>query len=444
MPPPIISVENLSKRYLVGHRTERGGRHSYVALRDVLAQEMRNVGRKALDVMHGRQVVQGDTVEEFWALRDVCFEVQQGEVLGIIGRNGAGKSTLLKLLSRITEPTAGRITLRGRVASLLEVGTGFHPELTGRENIYLNGAILGMSRAEIRKKFDEIVAFAEVERFLDTPVKRYSSGMYVRLAFAVAAHLEPEILIVDEVLAVGDTEFQKKCLGKIDEVSRRDGRTVLFVSHNLTAIAQLASRAMLLANGSVVFDGPVSGAVSAYQAGRAEQPVYVSPFGRSEDLPYVARAEVVTSEPNGVHQFGKPLDINVWVRHAEPVPRIHLGIQLMAQSEVSATFFYAYPPDFIFGRTSGTTLVSFHVPALRCNVGLFSLRIWLTEAAGGKTFEIVNGACGFEIARHDFFHWWGPGICTYLEEFSVRLADAQAPDAASPGEMNLLAVSMEI
>ena len=230
MPPPVISVERLSKRYLVGHRAERGGSSTYTALRDVMGRELRNAVRKAADVVRGRQVVQGDAVEEFWALNDVSFEVQEGEVLGIIGRNGAGKSTLLKILSRITEPTSGRVTLRGRVASLLEVGTGFHPELTGRENIYLNGAILGMSRAEIRKKFDEIVAFAEVEKFLDTPVKRYSSGMYVRLAFAVAAHLEPEILVVDEVLAVGDAEFQKKCLGKMDEVSRRDGRTVLVVS----------------------------------------------------------------------------------------------------------------------------------------------------------------------------------------------------------------------
>jgi len=191
MPVPVISVENLSKRYLVGHLAERGGLFSYTSLRDVMGREIHNAARKAVDIVRGRQIVQGDSVEEFWALKDVSFGVQEGEVLGIIGRNGAGKSTLLKILSRITEPTAGRVTLRGRVASLLEVGTGFHPELTGRENIYLNGAVLGMSRAEIRKKFDEIVAFAEVERFLDTPVKRYSSGMYVRLAFAVAAHLKP-------------------------------------------------------------------------------------------------------------------------------------------------------------------------------------------------------------------------------------------------------------
>jgi homopolymeric O-antigen transport system ATP-binding protein len=264
MPAPIISVENLSKRYLVGHRAEQSGMHRYTALRDVMGRELRNAARKAVDVMRGRQVMQGDQVEEFWALKDVSFEVQDGEVLGIIGRNGAGKSTLLKILSRITEPTRGRVTLRGRVASLLEVGTGFHPELTGRENIYLNGAILGMSRAEIRKKFDEIVAFAEVEKFLDTPVKRYSSGMYVRLAFAIAAHLEPEILVVDEVLAVGDAEFQKKCLGKMDEVSRRQGRTVLFVSHNMAAVRSLCSRGLLLQNSRVALEGSVGEVTHAH------------------------------------------------------------------------------------------------------------------------------------------------------------------------------------
>ena len=252
---PVISVENLSKRYLVGHRDERTMDERFPNFRDVLERHLRNAARKAADVARGRQVVQGDQIEEFWALKDVSFEVQEGEVLGIIGRNGAGKSTLLKILSRIIEPTSGRVTLRGRVASLLEVGTGFHPELTGRENIFLNGAVLGMSRAEIRKKFDEIVAFAEIEKFLDTPVKRYSSGMYVRLAFAVAAHLEPEILIVDEVLAVGDAEFQKKCLGKMDEVSRRDGRTVLFVSHNMGVVTSLCPRVIWLDRGSVQAEG---------------------------------------------------------------------------------------------------------------------------------------------------------------------------------------------
>jgi lipopolysaccharide transport system ATP-binding protein len=204
--------------------------------------------------------------EAFWALRDVSFEVKRGEVIGIIGRNGAGKSTLLKILSRITEPTEGTITIKGRVASLLEVGTGFHPELSGRENVYLNGAILGMSRAEIRRKFDEIVAFAEVEKFLDTQVKHYSSGMYVRLAFAVAAHLEPEILIVDEVLAVGDQEFQRKCLGKIENVTRNEGRTVLFVSHNLASVRQLCTRALLLEQGQLVEGGPPEDVIQRYAA----------------------------------------------------------------------------------------------------------------------------------------------------------------------------------
>jgi lipopolysaccharide transport system ATP-binding protein len=216
-----------------------------------MMRQVKGFGRKALDMARGRQILQGDEVEEFWALKDVSFDVQPGEVVGIIGRNGAGKSTLLKILSRITEPTEGRVRLGGRVASLLEVGTGFHPELTGRENVFLNGAILGMTRAEIKNKFDEIVAFAEVEKFLDTPVKRYSSGMYVRLAFAVAAHLEPEILVVDEVLAVGDVAFQKKCLGKMDDVAK-EGRTVLFVSHNMAAVSSLCTKAMVLKEGCML------------------------------------------------------------------------------------------------------------------------------------------------------------------------------------------------
>jgi lipopolysaccharide transport system ATP-binding protein len=257
-----ISVENLSKCYVIGHESEQ--RERYTALRDIIGREARNFTRKAADLFCGRQIVQGDEVEEFWALRDVSFEVKQGEVLGIIGRNGAGKSTLLKILSRITEPTAGEARLRGRVSSLLEVGTGFHPELTGRENIFLNGAILGMTRAEIKSKFDEIVAFAEVERFLDTPVKRYSSGMYVRLAFSIAAHLEPEILVVDEVLAVGDTEFQKKSIGKMHSVATEEKRTVLFVSHNLQAVQSLCDRAILLDSGAVIMQGQARSVVTKY------------------------------------------------------------------------------------------------------------------------------------------------------------------------------------
>jgi lipopolysaccharide transport system ATP-binding protein len=260
MADPVIEVENLGKKYIIDHQSQTNSR--YVALRDVLTDRIRSVGRR---FQSGAPDPRARTSrkEEFWALKQVSFQVQQGEVVGIIGRNGAGKSTLLKLLSRITQPTTGTIHLRGRVASLLEVGTGFHPELTGRENIFLNGAILGMSRAEIKSKFDEIVAFAEVDRFLDTPVKRYSSGMYVRLAFAVAAHLEPEILIVDEVLAVGDAAFQKKCLGKMGDVGK-EGRTVLFVSHNMAAVRNLCTSALTLQQGCLIKDQNVETAIRNY------------------------------------------------------------------------------------------------------------------------------------------------------------------------------------
>lgn len=253
----VISVENLSKKYIIGHQKQE----RYTALRDVLANGAKRFTQK---LTHPFAEQQNDpTHEEFWALKDVSFDVQQGDRVGIIGRNGAGKSTLLKILSRITEPTSGKVSIRGRVASLLEVGTGFHPELTGRENIFLNGAILGMSKVEIKSKFDEIVAFAEVEKFLDTPVKRYSSGMYVRLAFAVAAHLEPEILIVDEVLAVGDAQFQKKCLGKMQDVGQ-EGRTVLFVSHNMAAVELLCTNAIFLKKGEMVFQGGAREMVEQY------------------------------------------------------------------------------------------------------------------------------------------------------------------------------------
>jgi lipopolysaccharide transport system ATP-binding protein len=249
---PIIRIEGLSKCYQIRH--ER--RERYTALRDVLAGAVRGIfggGNGAGDI----------TTEDFWALKDVSFDVKRGDAVGIIGRNGAGKSTLLKILSRITDPTAGCIEIDGRVASLLEVGTGFHPELTGRENIFLNGAILGMTRAEIRRQFDEIVAFAEVEKFLDTPVKRYSSGMYLRLAFAVAAHLDPEILVVDEVLAVGDAAFQRKCLGKMADVAR-GGRTVLFVSHNMSAVRQFCPTSVWLDAGQVRAVGATNGIVESY------------------------------------------------------------------------------------------------------------------------------------------------------------------------------------
>jgi lipopolysaccharide transport system ATP-binding protein len=251
----IVRVESVGKRYRLRHQQARG---SYVTIREVVSERLKGLFRKDRP--------DPDRTEDFWAVKNVSFEIKKGEVVGIIGRNGAGKSTLLKILSRITAPSTGRVRLRGRVASLLEVGTGFHPELTGRENIFLNGSILGMTKAEIRRKFDEIVAFSEIAKFLDTPVKRYSSGMYVRLAFAVAAHLEPEILVVDEVLAVGDAEFQKKCLGKMHDVANA-GRTVLFVSHNLQAVSLLCSRALLLRSGSLAYAGGVRETIEQYVSG---------------------------------------------------------------------------------------------------------------------------------------------------------------------------------
>jgi lipopolysaccharide transport system ATP-binding protein len=255
----ILEIENLGKKYFISSKTHT--RDSYLALRDVISDSISSIGKRVIN-KNDRDIISGKT-EEFWALSEVSFTIRKGERLGIIGKNGSGKTTLLKILSRITEPSTGTININGRVASLLEIGTGFHPELTGRENIYLNGAILGMTRKEINKKFDEIVLFSEIEKFLDTPVKRYSSGMYLRLAFSVAAHLEPEIMLIDEVLAVGDAGFQKKCLGKMEENSSEE-RTILFVSHNMTAISQICDRVIWLQNGKIAGIGPTNEIINKY------------------------------------------------------------------------------------------------------------------------------------------------------------------------------------
>jgi lipopolysaccharide transport system ATP-binding protein len=427
MSEPIITVENLSKSYLVGHKAEPQGRSRYMALRDVIGREVRNFARKTIDVVRGRQVLQGDEVEEFWALKNVSFEVKQGEVVGIIGRNGAGKSTLLKVLSRITEPTEGRVVLRGRVASLLEVGTGFHPELSGRENIFLNGAILGMPRRETQRKFDEIVAFAEVERFLDTPVKRFSSGMYVRLAFAVAAHLEPEILVVDEVLAVGDAEFQRKCLGKMDEVSRQEGRTVLFVSHNLAAVAEMADRALLLDSGSVAVDGSVAEAVSTYLSRGAKEATYTRPPSQQVSSPHIARVEILTSDPNAVHRFGEPLEIKFWIRHQQPMIHGCFCFQIFNQFQ-TAVICSSYYHGNGFGNTSECSVLVCCFPRLVLNVGRFHLRTWLQEPPGGEIYETLDGICAFEVVRIDTTQFWGwrPEICAYQEQHAWRMVDVAA------------------
>jgi ABC-type polysaccharide/polyol phosphate transport system ATPase subunit len=421
----IIAAENLSKRYVIYNQLSAGGYKRYTALRDVIGEEVRTLARRLLGAARGRYPFPSREAEEFWALKNLNFDVKRGEVIGIIGRNGAGKSTLLKILSRITEPTAGRVILRGRVASLLEVGTGFHPELTGRENIQLNGAILGMTRAEIRKKFDEIVSFAGVEKFLDTPVKRYSSGMYVRLAFAVAAHLEPEILLVDEVLAVGDTEFQKKCLGKIDEVSRQEGRTVLLVSHNLAAIAELANRALLLDAGSIVIDGSVAEAVSTYLARGARSATYICPTERQTSAPHVARIEVLTSDPNEVHRFGEPLEIKFWIRH--PVPMMHgsFCFQIFSNQFQIPVIHSSYYHGAGFGDVSGSSTLVCRFPCIVLNVGQFYLCTYLQDQRSRETYEYLDAICAFEVIRIDEnqIAGWRPDSCAYHEQHAWTIVE---------------------
>jgi len=320
MSDAIITVENLGKCYRLQHRQRE--RQRYTALRDVITERMKSLFGNRRSAIGDRQAE-----EDFWALEDVSFEIKQGEVVGIIGRNGAGKSTLLKILSRITEPTRGRITLRGRVASLLEVGTGFHPELTGRENIFLNGAILGMTRAEIRARFDEIVAFAEVEKFLDTPVKRYSSGMYVRLAFAVAAHLEPEILIVDEVLAVGDQKFQRKCLGKMQDVAS-DGRTVLLVTHNMVITRQLCDVVLLLDAGRLKGFGATERTVKEYEAATTEQSKRFLPGAFQIRRWWRGTSATPTEDRTHLYADGMTPEFCFELSSPRPVQNAKLGIHL--------------------------------------------------------------------------------------------------------------------
>jgi lipopolysaccharide transport system ATP-binding protein len=414
----VITVENLSKSYLVGHKSAGQGYKRYTALRDVIGHEVHNFARNTINLIRGRQVVPGDQVEEFWALKDVSFEVKRGEVLGIIGRNGAGKSTLLKILSRITEPTRGRVTLRGRVASLLEVGTGFHPELTGRENIYLNGAILGMTRAEIRRKFDEIVAFAEVERFLDTPVKRYSSGMYVRLAFAVAAHLEPEIMVVDEVLAVGDAEFQKKCLGKMQGVASSEGRTVLFVSHNMAAVQQLCHHALWLDHSGARKIGSAAKVVSAY-AGSAREAARTADLsngrltgdGHVRLLSYeVTDADGRSNPPPGTNE---DVLIHVRVDAREKIAKPAYGISIVNERGVLMTCVNTVE----LGVTQpelpkGESTICVRINRTNFLPGYYTADFWVMNPQT-HIYAISENAITFEIAQAPIYgtcridHRWG-------------------------------------
>ncbi len=328
----VIRAEKLGKKFIIGHKVE------YSAIfGEALVRSARGMLRRGADMLRGRAVVAGDEIEEFWALRDVDFEIRRGEVVSIIGHNGAGKTTMLKILSRILEPTLGRVELNGRVASLLEVGTGFHQELTGRENIFLNGAILGMTRQEVLARFDEIVDFSGVEKFIDTPVKRYSVGMYARLAFSVAAHLETEILFVDEVLAVGDAEFQKRCLDRMSAVASA-GRTVLFVSHNLAAVAALTRRGIVLKGGRLIFDGPIETAIAQYSASLSKGKV-ARDWGRGHHSAIIS-ADLLDAQgrPTDTYEPGTPFNLQIEVETTN-MPGLGLELQLRDANNLPVGFY---------------------------------------------------------------------------------------------------------
>jgi lipopolysaccharide transport system ATP-binding protein len=412
---PIISVENLSKQYRIGTKLP------YKTFRETIM----NVVTSPARLFRGNGSRENNTI---WALKDVSFEVQQGEILGIIGRNGAGKTTLLKILSRVTEPTEGEVRIRGRVGSLLEVGTGFHPELTGRENIFLNGAILGMRREEIKKKFDEIVAFSEVEKFLDTPVKRYSSGMYVRLAFAVAAHLEPEILLVDEVLAVGDVQFQKKCLGKMGDVAK-EGRTVLFVSHNMGAVQRLCTRCTWLYEGMIKAQGLVSKVITNYisdglsnEAERRWPPSEA--LGDDSFRLNLVRISQLPGIPNSRIDITKPFEVQIETEAFEDISELNITLQVLSSDgQIILHTMDIFNSDKAT-RERGRLLSVCRFPAYTLNAGNYVLSvcadiphvrvIFLAESILGWDVENISP----ETGRYDPGAWKGfigPGLPEWSE-----------------------------
>jgi lipopolysaccharide transport system ATP-binding protein len=402
MSDTVIRCENLGKKFIIGQQQEQSSRHK--TLRDVITGGVKSFNKRFLKHTDGK--VSNTTKEDFWALKDVSFEIKQGDRVGIIGRNGAGKSTLLKILSRITEPTKGRISIRGRVASLLEVGTGFHQELTGRENIYLNGAILGMSKVEINRKFDEIVAFAEVEKFLDTPVKRYSSGMYVRLAFAVAAHLEPEILIVDEVLAVGDKQFQSKCLGKMEEVGK-EGRTVLYVSHSMPTVTQLCTKGIYLRGGQLVQVADVNSIVSKYlteNIERSGQKQLVKNEIEMRTLKQLFFKKITITDQEGVISSELdaryPFHILIDYEVTTPVKNVELSVRI--ETDEGRTVFMTHQSD-CFPKSSsfrsvGEYQVSIKLPGMFLMPGTYMVSVMAHEP-GVKYYDIHEYVLLFSLTE---------------------------------------------
>ncbi len=415
MSEPIIQVENLSKRY-------RLGVFGYGSLQQDIASWWARVrGKEDPNAKIYEETPSAN--RDFWALKDVSFEVQRGEVLGIIGANGAGKSTLLKILSRITAPTSGGAVLRGRVASMLEVGTGFHPELTGRENVFLNGAILGMTKQEIEKKFDEIVDFSGIEKFIDSPVKRYSSGMYVRLAFAVAAHLQPEILLVDEVLAVGDAEFQKKCLGKMGDVAKA-GRTVLFVSHNMAAINRLCTDSLLITGGRLEFIGETKQTIELYRNYIKPDWVDSSKEGkyRQEDKKEgIIGVEIRTSDANMIHRCLQPMTVLVTIKLAEPIESGWVTLHVINQDMEGVIHADAYDNESSWSGAGNHELRCIF-PQLRLFQGHYHLRVFLVDSAVQKRIDYVE-CCRFSVVMDDVFlpREWTRDDGKYVEETEWEL-----------------------
>ncbi len=422
MSDAIIKVENLGKKYIIGHQKQE----RYTALRDV-------IGNSVKSILQPNNKTR-DAKEEFWALKDINFEINQGDRVGIIGRNGAGKSTLLKVLSRITEPTTGQIKIKGRVASLLEVGTGFHPELTGRENIFLNGAILGMGKTEIKQKFDEIVAFAEVEKFLETPVKRYSSGMYVRLAFAVAAHLYTDILLVDEVLAVGDVAFQKKCLGKIHEVSN-NGKTVIFVSHQLGLLRNICNKGILICAGKASKFDSIELAIKEYFAQDVSNQQVLHNY---KSLQYIKNVYLNQQDGNSNNIFFG--DRFLIIVELDNLPDNQLGINLSIKNKLGKLLctFSTNPHDGFVLPNAKTMKIEFSIPFLSLAPGEYMIDVSLTEprikvieeAENILIFEIhpqqIEGNWAYQSSFGDFFpkHNWR--IIEYEKGSQIILDNAQS------------------
>mgnify|MGYP005749718173 CR=1 FL=1 len=417
----VITVSNLSKRYRLGLKE--------VQAKTLMGQISQAIRSPWDNLKRLRQLNKFGQEDEsvFWALKDISFEIKEGEVLGIIGKNGAGKSTLLKILSQITEPTIGKIEIFGRVASLLEVGTGFHPELSGRENIYMNGTILGMTRREIDSKLDEIIDFSGVEKFIDTPVKFYSSGMKVRLGFSVAAHLDPEILIIDEVLAVGDHEFQKKCLGKMNEVSKGQGRTVLFVSHNMDAVKQIAPKSLFLKNGKIEMLEDTDLVISAYlQESKFISNEYL--FTLHSDKPSFENIEVFTSIGNRVQIFGMPIKIKVILNLPLILNSLEISFQIFNQFDESAVVYNWFSSSdslkFLLNKT-GRFLIEMTIPSLRLYKGEYFFRFHLSDPRGKIVFESVPFFSPFEVLMGDLINEWGfrNKVGLYIENCQVSLLD---------------------